>query len=147
MRNITVKNISTAKVYLNVPHSTFNPELMPGRVIPISEEDYRNMLQDNGCRSLIDGHYVKIEGLESYEELVPAEQVVGVTEIAKMLDTLDVTAFAKFIPNATTAEKESVVALAVNRGITHPGFVQLIKKYCDVDIINAINMKHQAEEK
>ena len=147
MRNITVKNVSTAKVYLNVPHSTFNPELMPGRSVPITEEEYRNMLQDNGCRSLIDGHFVKVEGLEDYEQLVPADSVKGVAEIAKMLESLDVTTFAKFIPNATVAEKETVVALAVNRGITHPGFVQLIKKYCDVDIINAINMKHQAEEK
>ena len=64
-----------------------------------------------------------------------------------MLDDLDITHFAKFIATATTAEKETVIKLAVDKGITHNGFVTLIKKYCDVDIINAINMKHQAEEK
>jgi len=64
-----------------------------------------------------------------------------------MLDKSDITAFAKFIPTATEAEKDSVVQLAVDKGITHSGFVALIKKYCDVDIINAINVKHQSEEK
>jgi hypothetical protein len=64
-----------------------------------------------------------------------------------MFDKNDITGFAKFIPNATESEKDSVVKIAVDKGITSPAFVALIKKYCDVDIINAINMKHQAEEK
>lgn len=64
-----------------------------------------------------------------------------------MLETLNITAFARFIPTATTAEKETVVKLAVEKGITNNAFVTLIQKYCNIDIINAINMKHQAEEK
>ena len=59
----------------------------------------------------------------------------------------DVTAFAKFIPNATAAEKESVINLAIQHKVTNNAFVALIKKYCDVDIINAINVAHEAEEK
>ena len=64
-----------------------------------------------------------------------------------MLDELDIPAFAKFIPTAKTAEREAVVRLAVDKGITNQTFVTLINKYCDVDIINAISIKHQAEEK
>jgi hypothetical protein len=64
-----------------------------------------------------------------------------------MLTSGNVTAFAKFIPKATAAEKESAVTLAVEHKITNAGIVALIKKYCDVDIINAINVKHEAEEK
>jgi hypothetical protein len=59
----------------------------------------------------------------------------------------DVTAFAKFIPKATDAEKVSAVTLAVEHKVTNAGIVALIKKYCDVDVINAIAMKHDAEEK
>ena len=105
------------------------------------------MTFDTGCMSLLGGHFLKVSGLEEYEEVVPSASVVDTGMIAKMFNTNDVVSFGRFIPNATTAEKESVVAIAVEKGITHPGFVQLIKKYCDVDIINAINMKHQAEEK
>jgi len=64
-----------------------------------------------------------------------------------MLVSGDVTKFAKFIPKATAAEKESAVTLAVEHKITNTGIVALIKKYCDVDVIEAINVKHQSEEK
>ena len=63
-----------------------------------------------------------------------------------MLEKQDITAFAKFIPNAAPAEKDTVVQLAVDMGITNGGFVTLIKKYCDVDVISAINTKHLVEE-
>ena len=64
-----------------------------------------------------------------------------------MLIKNDVTAFAKFIPTATAAEKESAVNLAIQHKITNNAIVALIKKYCDVDIINAISVAHDAEEK
>jgi replication initiation and membrane attachment protein DnaB len=73
--------------------------------------------------------------------------VFDVEKIKKMLLENNVTAFAKFIPNATEAEKESAVTLAVEYKITNAGINALIKKYCDVDVINAISMKHDAEEK
>ena len=148
MKNIIVKNVSSAKIYLTIPSIRFNRELMPGREVPLTEEEYNELTFDPGCRSLLAGHFLKIKGLEDYERVdEDTTPVVEASEIARMLDTLDITAFAKFIPNATTAEKESVVTLAVEKGITNNAIVVLIKKYCDVDIINAINMKHQAEEK
>jgi hypothetical protein len=64
-----------------------------------------------------------------------------------MLLTNDITNFAKFIPHATAAEKESAVTLAIQHKITNNAIVALIKKYCDVDVINAINVAHDAEEK
>jgi len=75
------------------------------------------------------------------------ENVVEASEIEKMLVKGDVTAFAKFIPNATEAEKESAVTLAVEHKITNAGIAALIKRYCDVDVIKAIAAKHDAEEK
>lgn len=144
---ITVKNISTAKVYLSIPSIHFNRDLLPGRELPITEEIYREMKFDTGCVSLIDGHFIKISGLEEHDEVTEVANVFDVATIAKMYDTNDITGFAKFIQNATTAEKDTAIRLAVDKGITTPGFVTLIKKYCDVDVINAISMKHQAEEK
>lgn len=147
MSNITVKNISSAKIYLSIPTIRFSRELMPGREIPISEEEYKELTFDPGCSSLIEGHFIKICGLAKEEQAVVTENVFGRDEIEKMFDESDIASFAKFIPTATAAEKETIVELAVNKKITNNGFVMLIKKYCDVDIINAINMKHQAEEK
>ena len=115
--------------------------------LPLSEEEYREFTQENGCMNLLNGHYIKLLGVEEAKQVNPVSNVYEQTDIAAMLDKLDVTAFAKFIPNASIAEKETAIQLAVAKGITNNAIVALIKKYCDVDIINAINMKHQAEEK
>jgi hypothetical protein len=145
--SISVKNISSAKVVLRIPDIRFNRSLMPGRVITLTEDEYKELVQEPGCRNLLNGHYIKITGVEEDKAVEEVANVFEASDIAAMLDKLDITAFAKFIPNATAAEKETVIKLAVEKGITNAGFVALIKKYCDVDIINAINVKHQAEEK
>ena len=144
---ITIKNISTSLVSLYFPAIRFNRELMPGREIPVTDEEYEEMTFDTGFMSLVSGHYIKVNGLEEEQQVEVVENVFEASEIEKMLVSGDVTKFAKFIPNATEAEKESAVTLAVEHKITNAGIVALIKKYCDVDIIQAIAAKHDAEEK
>ena len=144
---ISIKNISSAKVNISMPALRFSRQLMPGRVLPLTDEEYREFTQDNGCMNLLNGHYIKLSGVEEEHQVMEIGKVYEQSEIATMLDKLDVTAFARFIPNASPAEKETVIKLAVEKGITNGAFVTLIQKYCDVDIINAINVKHQSEEK
>ena len=147
MSNIKLKNVSTAKIVLSIPSIRFSRTLTPGRVIPLTEEEYQEFTFDSGCMNLLNGHYVKLFGIEKDQEVVDVGKVYEKEDIEQMLETLNITAFARFIPTATTAEKETVVKLAVEKGITNNAFVTLIQKYCNIDIINAINMKHQAEEK
>ena len=105
------------------------------------------MVFDPGFNSLIGEHYIKVEGLDEEEHVaVLSSPVFDRAALANMLDKQDITAFAKFIPAAAPAEKETVVQLAVEKKITNSAIVALIKKYCDVDIISAIHMQHQAEE-
>lgn len=152
MGKITVKNISTSTVWLSLPSLNFNRELAPKRVLPLTEEQYEEFNYDVGFNALISGHYLVVDGVENEAIAEDAEDsnepaVTTATDIEHMLDTLDIPAFSKFIPTARAAERESVVRLAIDKGITNTTFVNLIKKYCDVDIINAISIKHQAEEK
>ena len=144
---IRIKNVSTSLVSLYVPAIKLNRELTPGRAIPVSEEEYEELTFDPGFMALVNGHYIVIEGLEAEQQVADVGPVFDASKINDMLVRNDVTAFAKFIPHATEAEKESAVTLAVEHKITNSGIVALIKKYCDVDIINAISMKHDAEEK
>lgn len=145
---IKVKNISTSVVSLFVPNIRLNRDLTPGRAIPISEEEYEELTFDPGFMALVNGHYITIEGLDEAQQVsIDVGPTYSAVEIAKMLDNKDITAFARFIPNATESEKESAITIAVDHGITTPGIVTLIKKYCDVDIIDAIAKKHEAEEK
>ena len=144
---IRIKNVSTSLVSLYAPSIKLNRELTPGRSIPVSEEEYEELTFDPGFLALINGHYVVVEGVEKDRQVAEVGPVFDASKIEKMLLTNDVTGFAKFIPNATEAEKESAVTLAVEHKITNAGIVALIKKYCDVDIIKAIAVKHDAEEK
>ena len=145
--SIRIKNVSTSLVSIYLPNIRFNRELMPGREVPVSDEDYQEMTFDSGFLALVNGHYIKVLGLEEEKQVAIVNNVYEASEIEKMLLTGDVTAFAKFIPSATEAEKESAVTLAVQHKITNSGIAALIKKYCDVDLIEAINVKHQSEEK
>ena len=144
---IKIKNASTSLVSLYVPAIKLNRELTPGRTITVTEEEYDELTFDPGFMALVNGHYIVIEGIEADKQVAEVGPVFDASNIERMLVNNDVTAFAKFIPHATDAEKDSVVTLAVEHKITNSGIIGLIKKYCDVDIINAINMKHDAEEK
>ena len=143
---IKIKNVSTSLVSLYVPSIKLNRELTPGRTIPITQEEYEELTFDPGFMALVNGHYLVIEGITEEQQVADVGPVFDASHIQKMLLENNVTAFAKFIPHATEAEKEIAVTLAVEHKITNAGIVALIKRYCDVDIINAINMKHEAEE-
>ena len=144
---IRIKNASTSLVSLYVPSIRFNRELTPGRSIPISQEEYEELTFDPGFMELVNGHYIVVEGVSEEQQVADVGQVFEASKIQKMLLDNDVTAFAKFIPKATQAEKESAVTLAIEHKITNTGIVTLIKKYCDVDVIDAMAKKHDAEEK
>lgn len=146
MDKITIKNISSATVVISAPELKFRRELIPGRSINISKEDYDELIFDPGINGLINDHYISITGAEDNVPEGVSENVFEKSDLEKILDTQDVTAFAKMIPTAKQAEKDTIVQLAVEKGITHPAFVKLIKQYCDVDVINAINRKHQLED-
>lgn len=146
MDKITIKNISTATVVVSVPDLKIRRELIPGRSFNVSREDYEEMTFDPGFNGLINDHYLSVIGLDEETFVEDNTPVYDFSAIANMLDKLDVTAFAKFIPTAAQAERDTVVKFAVEKGITHPAFVKLIKQYCDVDVIAAINRKHQVEE-
>ena len=142
---ISVKNISSATVVLTIPDLRFRRTLVPGRSIPLSQEEYDTMMFDPGINVMITDHTLLFSGIND-EQQVDNTPVYEPSAIKKMLEEQDITSFAKFIPNAAPAEKDTVVKLAVDMGITNTGFVTLIKKYCDVDVISAINTKHLVEE-
>lgn len=148
MSKITVKNISSATVVLSIPEISFNRSLTPGRTIPISQEDYDNLVFDPGVQNMVRGGYIKFEGLEEGTEIeVAPNSIKEKSEIEKIMEARDISAFAKFIPTASAAAKETIVQYAVENNITDNAFTALIKKYCGIDVINAISVKHQAEEK
>lgn len=143
MEKVTIKNISSANIILSFADLKFRRELVPGRALTVDKDMYEEMLFDPGFNGMVNEHYLYIEGIEESAE---DSKILDRAAIAKIFDDMDITSFAKMIPNAAPAEKETIVQLAIEKKITNNAIVNLIKKYCDVDVISAIHMQHQAEE-
>ena len=149
MAKITLKNISSATVVIGSANSSIRSRsLAPNRVITLTPEEYEDLMYEPGIQNMIRGGYIKIEGVEEDRAVIETPwNVKERDEIIKMLDNRDITAFAKYITVATSAAKDTIVQYVVENNITDNAFTALIKKYCDVDVIQAIAVKHQAEEK
>ena len=52
-KNIHVKNISSAKVYISVPATRWWRDLIPGREIHINQEEYDDLSNEYGFINLI----------------------------------------------------------------------------------------------
>jgi len=147
MDKITIKNISNATVSLFVPEAKLNRELVPGREIAVDKDTYDELTFDTGFNALVRSHYLFVSGVgeDDQVEAAAATNIYDRDRIAKMLDEGNITEFAKFIPTAAPAEKDVVIDLAVEKGITNSGFVTLIRKYCGKDVIELINTRHGEE--
>lgn len=149
MSRITLKNISSATVVVGSSNGNIKTRsLAPNRVITLTPEEYEDLMYEPGVQNMIRGGYIKFEGVE--EERAVIESPANVLErdaIIKMINNRDYATFTKYIKVATSAAKDTIVQYVVENNITDNAFTALIKTYCDVDVIQAIAVKHQAEEK
>ena len=56
MSKITIKNISSGMVSLYVPELRVARDLIPGRVLPLTDDEYTALSYDPGFVSLVRGH-------------------------------------------------------------------------------------------
>ena len=138
---IKIKNISSSEVTIALHDIRLRREIKPGFAMPFKEEEYEYLTFDTGFNTLIDGHYIKIMDASD----APVVESKEATDIKSILEKRDITAFAKFIPHATAAERDSVMKYAVELGIVDKPFAALIKQYCGVDIIDAVSKYHQSQ--
>lgn len=147
MSKIMIKNISSSNVFISAPYIRFRRELTPGRSIPVSKEDYDELCFDTGFATLVRGGFLKVTGVEEEEQAIETnEDVMEAQEIYKILSNRDITKFAQFIPKATAAEKDSAIKYAIELHVVDGGFPALFKKYCDIDIVEAVSNTYHATE-
>jgi len=149
MSKITLKNISSATVVVGSPNSNVKTRsLAPNRVITLTPEEYEDLMYEPGVQNMIRGGYIKFDGVAEDRAVIETpSNVLEKDSIIRMIDNRDITSFAKYIKVAPSAAKDTIVQYVVDNNITDNAFTALIKKYCDVDVIQAITVKHQAEEK
>lgn len=146
---IKIKNISNYTVYVVSPDTGVHRKLVPGREIGISDEVYDELSFDIGFEKLVKLGSLKVSGVNEDKAEVIDTPFTSITpvEIRKMYQNKDYAGFTKTIQNASPATKEAMVAVAIEERISDNAFVSLIKKYCDVNIVEAIAVQVQAEEK
>ena len=149
MGKITLKNISSATVVVGTSDGTMKSRsLAPNRVITLTPTEYEDLMYEPGVQNMIRGGYIKIDGVSEDRAVIETPtNVMSRDEIIKMLNNRDITAFANYIKIAPSAAKDTIVQYVVDNDITDNAFTALIKKYCGIDVIQAISVKHQAEEK
>lgn len=149
MSKITLKNISSATVVIGSQNSNIRSRsLAPKRSITLTPEEYEDLMYEPGVQNMLRAGYIKIDGVEEERAVIATpSNVKEREEIIKMIDDRDITAFARYIKIAPSAAKDTIVQYVVDNNITDNAFTALIKTYCDIDVIQAIAIKHQAEEK
>lgn len=146
---IKVKNISTNDVYIIAHDMKFRRKLAPGREIGLEKDVYDELTFDIGFEKFIRNGILRVSGVNETESEVIATpfEVLSADEIKKIFEDKDYPKFTKAIQNASPATKDSIVELAVKMRITDNAFVNLIKKYIGIDVVEAIATQAQAEEK
>ena len=142
---IKVKNISSSNVTLICTPLHFRRPLTPSREIALTREVYDELSFDPGFQTLVEIGILKVSGAEEENAAVIESSLTSLSrdEIKKIFEEKNYAEFAKTIQDVSPATKESIIALAVEMRIVDKGFVSLINKYCDIDVLSAI--ANQAE--
>lgn len=137
---IKVKNISSSNVTLICAPYRFRRPLQPSREISLTREIYDELSFDPGFQTMVEMGILRVIGAEEEDAAVieSPKTVMSREEIKELFNKKDYAGFAKVIQDASPATKESIVALAVEMRIVENGFVSLINKYCNVNILDAI---------
>ena len=140
---IKAKNIGSSTVYVIAPDMKFHRKLVPGRELPLSQEVYDELTFDPGFQNLIQAGCLRISGIEENagEIIETPYTVLSRDEIKILYVQKNYKEFAETLRNASPATKESIANLAVEMRIADAGFTTLIKKYCGVDVLEAIARK------
>ena len=149
MSKITLKNISSATVVVGSTNGTIHSRsLAPGRVITLTPTEYEDLMYEPGIQNMMRGGYIRIDGVNEDRAVIETpSNVLEKDSIIKMIENRDITSFARYIKVAPSAARDTIIQYIVDNNITDNAFAALIKTYCDIDVIQAIAVKHQAEEK
>ena len=143
---IKVKNVGSSTVIILCTDLRFRRKLMPGREVALTKEVYDELSFDTGFQTLVQVGSLRVSGAETEdsEVIMSDKTVLSREEIKEIFEKKDYSKFAKEIKDASPATKESVAAVAVEMRVVDNGFVTLINKYCNMDLLSAI--ANQSEE-
>ena len=148
MGKVSIKNISSANTVLTCDSLRLRRELFPGRSITLDSESFEELSIEPGIQIMIEQGFIRVtpEDEETKASLngVISESnriIYSYDEAKEIISKKDYTKFAQALPKASSATKDNFVKAAIELNAVDNAFVDLIKKYCGVDVLKAITLR------
>ena len=144
-KKVYVKNVSSFVIELNLRQVRYVRDLEPGQKVGLAEDVFEEFSCDPGCKSLLRDGFLKVitedeEVQQQIAEIAPSKTAEEVN-VRDLLMNQSAQKLGIALKEASPALKEQIVEMAMSLGIADPARVNLIKHYCNVDILQALALQ------
>lgn len=144
-KKVYVKNVSSFAIELNLRQVRYVRDLEPGQKAGLTEDVYEEFSCDPGCKSLLRDGFLKIitedtEIKQQIAEIAPTKTSEEVN-VRDLLTNQSAQKLGIALKEASPALKQQIVEAAIALSIADPARVNLIKHYCNVDILQALALQ------
>lgn len=145
-KKVYVKNVSSFAIELNLRQVRYVRDLEPGQKVGLAEDVFEEFSCDPGCKSLLRDGFLKVitedeEVQQQIAEIAPSKTAEEVN-VRDLLMNQSAQKLGIALKEASPALKEQIVEMAMSLSIADPARVNLIKHYCNVDILQALALQH-----
>lgn len=139
-----VKNICNSKVLINLPNVRFRTELQPKQERPLPDEVFYEFLYDPGCINMVKWGFLGVIYDNNVEDKIEVESKTGLDiDVKDLLTNKPVKELTEVLKEASPALKDEIASKAIELSIADQGRCNIIKKYTNIDILNAMAMTRQ----
>lgn len=144
-KKVYVKNVSSFVIELNLRQVRYVRDLEPGQKVGLAEDVFEEFSCDPGCKSLLRDGFLKVitedeEVQQQIAEIAPSKTAEEVN-VRDLLMNQSAQKLGITLKEASPALKEQIVEMAMSLSIADPARVNLIKHYCNVDILQALALQ------
>lgn len=144
-KKVYVKNVSSFVIELNLRQVRYVRDLEPGQKVGLAEDVFEEFSCDPGCKSLLRDGFLKVitedeEVQQQIAEIAPSKTAEEVN-VRDLLVNQSAQKLGIALKEASPALKEQIVEMAMSLSIADPARVNLIKHYCNVDILQALALQ------
>lgn len=155
-RKVTVKNMSSATVSINIPNLNFTRELKGENAkTNIPFDTLYEGLSDPGIMVLFDEGFLYIEdkqdridlGLEFEDESEPqGAKVMDSKSILEILERNEPMEIRTTLENLALEQRKKFAQVAIQNKIYNPGLAKFIMDYTGIDLLEAIQQFKELED-
>lgn len=142
MSNTRIKNLSSAKIVINLPGARYLRELMPKQEVRISDDALDEFNYDQGCINFVREGYISVVSDDENNIVVKPEGLTAATiDVKHLLTDGTISELSETLKTATESLKDEIVDTAIKLSIADEPHCNIIKHFTGVDILKAISLQ------